>query len=191
MHTNIKKMVRFWSPARTVMSWFNQHSQHARKHKEPQPPWTVTMITTAQKPHFEWKTFFGTSKINLRKISGIKHAENFFAPNLFQAIPVLSLRDAKRKRRWRKCEEKGSYPMASKSRGCRRRVQRLRGFGEFLKNSEEQKCGNSEEDRGSFYVDHTRTTQRSRLRQRYMILRLQFKDGIRRQYYDEPDGSFI
>ena len=149
------------------------------------------MITTAQKLHFEWKTFFGTSKINLRKIGGIKHAENFFAPNLFQAISVLSLRDAKRKRRWRKCEEKESYPMASKSRGCRRRVQRLRGFGEFLNNSEEQKCGNSEEDRGPFYVDHIRTTQRSRLSQHYMILRLWFKDDVWRQCYDDPDGSFI
>ena len=61
------------------------------------------------------------------------------------------------------------------------------------KNSEDKNAGvlKKIEGRGSFYIDHTRMIQRSRLRQHYMILRLQFKDGIRRQYYDEPDGSFI
>ena len=47
------------------------------------------------------------------------------------------------------------------------------------------------EGRGSFYIDHTRLIQRPRLRQHYMILRLQFKDSIWRQYYDGSGGSFI
>ena len=68
--------------------------------------------------------------------------------------------------------------------------QRIRRVSENLenKNAEVMK---KVEGRGSFYIDHTRLIQRPRLRQRYAILRLQFKDSIWRQYYDGSDGSFI
>ena len=89
----------------------------------------------------------------------IKHAENFVAPNLFQAILVLlkqgtESKELRRGRRWWKCEKKGSYQwrrkIVSAGGGCRdSEDQRIRRVS---KNSEDRNAGVLKKIEGHFIL---------------------------------------